>query len=173
MVSIASNYWTCQLPALRIHHLFWIPEMWTRFLWTRQPVCRFAKLYYKISRKNLSHVIYGESGWDLFPTSIYSIKQLDVSYVIYLHILLMEDIPNNHLGCKKNLVYNSGRFQLPTSTGEFPGFLKQQSTGQRFDGQNSSPASPGPCDWQELGSCDDQFFFVAKFKPTFRVLYCS
>ena len=40
--------------------------------------CRFAKLYYKNSRKTWD-VIYGESGWDLFTTSIYSIKQLDLS----------------------------------------------------------------------------------------------
>ena len=29
----------------------------------------------------------------------------------FLHVLLMEEIPNNHLGCKKNLVDNGINYQ--------------------------------------------------------------
>ena len=42
-------------------------------------------------------------------------------------ILLISEIPNNHLGCKKPVV-NNGRFQLPTSTGEFIPDFRDPST---------------------------------------------
>ena len=41
-------------------------------------------------------------------------------------ILLMEDIPNNHLRCLKNKTVNNGINYIPTSTGEFTGFLNHQ-----------------------------------------------
>ena len=47
-------------------------------------------------------------------------------------ILLMDKIPNNHLGCVR---FPVNKFFLPTSTGEFTGFLNHQQVGRMMPHQ--------------------------------------